>query len=86
VDFKECDIYELKQFPSAKSLRIWNGFFFKRLKDKNPDYHIFHRYQQIHSEHLRNKRKTEQLRKELSEQHKILVERKEILRDLKALE
>jgi hypothetical protein len=49
VDFKECDIYELKQFPSTKSLRIWNGFFFKKLKEKNADYHIFHRYQQIYS-------------------------------------
>jgi hypothetical protein len=37
------------------------------------DYHIFQRYQQIYSQHFKNKQLTEQLRKELSEQHKLLM-------------
>jgi len=66
VDFKECDIYELKQYPSLKHLKIWNGFFFKKFRLKNPDYSIFSRYQQLYIQHYHNKRKTEELRKELS--------------------
>jgi hypothetical protein len=32
VDFKECDIYELKQSLSVKHLKVWNGFFFKKFR------------------------------------------------------
>lgn len=58
VDYRECDIYELKQMPSVKQLRVWSGFFFKKFREGNVDYHLFFRHNQLSIEHFRNKRET----------------------------
>jgi hypothetical protein len=86
VNHKECDIYELKEMPSMKQLRIWGGFFFKKFRAQNPDYKFFHRYNELYIDHFRNKREADELRKELLLRHKDIHERKARLAELKALE
>lgn len=44
--------------PSMKQLKIWSGFFFKKFRDNNPDYHLFHRYNKLNAEHFKNKKVT----------------------------
>ena len=56
VHSKECDIYELKDMPSPKDMRVWNGFFFCQWgRNNNSDYHTYLRYQELFAQHYRNK-------------------------------
>ncbi len=72
--------------PLYKQMRIWGGFFFKRFREGNQDYAIYLRHCNLYAQHLMNKYETEKLRRELSVQHKVLQERRAVLRELKALE
>ena len=67
-------------------MRVWGGFFFKKFREGNHDYKRFHRYKELYVQHFMNKKQADELRRELLVKHKLVQERRALLKDLKELE
>ena len=85
VDHKECDLYELKRPLTMKSIQLWSSFFLRDLFMYGNTLEInslreHHRI--VHQRHQAAKMHTEELRRKISDQHKLILEKKNKIKEL----
>lgn len=89
VDHRECDIYELRKNVGMKNYRIWGTFFLRDILmySNNVEINQLNSNQRaVWKKHLVIKNETEALRAKLSEQHRLIVERKKKLKELQQMD
>lgn len=89
VDFKECDIYELKRNVGMKNYRLWGSFFLRDIMmySNNVEINEVNANQRaLLNRHSALKNETEALRLKLSEQHRQIMEKRKKLKELQRMQ